>query len=271
MSLPTPEMRAPAQDCPCLAQLEWQALLSDPMPGPENMACDLALMDRARSTGESVLRVYSWSVPTLSFGRNQKTTGYDAADLARKAIAAVRRPTGGRAILHHREITYSITAPVPTGQSLAAAYSWINELLLAALRSIGVEAKIAARSERAPAPDSNPCFATATPGEITTAGRKLVGSAQYRNDGAMLQHGSILVSDDQSSLAGLGVAGPSVRPATLQESLGRSPAPRELLDALIGALARKGIEPKSLEQDDVTQSAARYVPFFSSPDWTWRR
>src|SRR5688572_18807484 len=144
-----------------LAQLEWRTLLSEPLPGPENMACDLALMDRARSTGEAVLRVYSWSAPTLSFGRNQKTTGYDAADLARKGIDVVRRPTGGRAILHHREITYSVTAPVPARQSLSEGYAWINELLLAALRSIGVDAEIAARWERAPVPDSNPCFATA--------------------------------------------------------------------------------------------------------------
>lgn len=271
MSLPIPEMRATAQDCPGLAQLEWQALLSDPLPGAENMACDLALMDRARSTGEAVLRVYSWSAPTLSFGRNQKTDRYDPDDLARRGIAAVRRPTGGRAILHHREITYSITAPVPTGQSLAAAYAWINELLLAALRAMGVNAVIAGRSGRAPVPDSHPCFATATPGEITAAGRKLAGSAQYRNDGAMLQHGSILVADDQSSLAGLGVAGPSVRPATLEESLGRSPAPRELFDALTAALTHDGIEPASLAADDVMHSAASYVPYFSSPEWTWRR
>ena len=271
MSLPIPEMQTTAPDCPGLAQLEWQALLSDPLSGPENMACDLALMDRARATGEAVLRVYSWSSPTLSFGRNQRTDGYDRDGLARKGIAAVRRPTGGRAILHHREITYSVTAPVPAGQSLSAAYAWINELLLGALRSMGVDAEIAARAERAPVPDSNPCFATATPGEITAAGRKLVGSAQYRNDGAMLQHGSILVSDDQSSLAGLGVAGRSVRPATLEEALGRAPAPRELLDALTSALAGTGIEPDSLAPDDVAQATARYVPYFSSPQWTWRR
>ena len=249
----------------------WRVLLSPPLSGAENMACDVALMGRARTTGEAVLRVYSWSAPTLSFGRNQKTGAYDQKALARAGIAVVRRPTGGRAILHHREITYSVTAPVLAGQSLAAGYTWINELLLAALRSVGVDAEIAGRSERAPVPDSNPCFATATPGEITAAGRKLVGSAQYRHDGAMLQHGSILVADDQSSLAGLGVAGPSVRPATLEESLGRSPAPGELYEALIAALAGTGIEPDALSPDDVTRSAARYVPHFSSPEWTWRR
>lgn len=246
-------------------------ILSPPFSGPENMACDVALMDRARATGEAVVRVYSWSAPTLSFGRNQKTAGHDRAGLEQKGIAVVRRPTGGRAILHHREITYSVTAPVEPGDSIATDYAWINELLLDALRSLGVDAEIAHRMGRAPAPDANPCFATATPGEITVGGRKLVGSAQYRNDGAMLQHGSILVSDDQSALAALAGTEPSAPPATLKASLGRSPKPRELHDALCAALARTGIDPDTLPADDLMQSISHHRHFFSDPQWTWRR
>ena len=98
------------------------------------MACDVALMERARITGEAVVRVYSWSEPTLSFGRNQKTTGYDRDALASAGMAVVRRPTGGRAILHHREITYSVTAPVAAAATVADEYSWINALLVRALR-----------------------------------------------------------------------------------------------------------------------------------------
>lgn len=235
------------------------------------MACDLALMDRARATGEAVVRVYSWSEPTLSFGRNQKTSGYDRDTLAAKRISVVRRPTGGRAILHHREITYSVTAPAESGGSIAAEYAWINELLLDALRSLGVRAEIAQRTERAPAPDANPCFATATPGEITSAGRKLVGSAQYRHDGALLQHGSILVSDDQSALAALVGAEPPAPPATLEESLGRVPAPSELHDALRSALGNVGVEPDKLAEDELRQSMQRHLEIFSDPQWTWRR
>lgn len=258
-------------DRPEITAAAWRMLLSPPLSGPENMACDVALMDRARATGEAVVRVYSWSVPTLSFGRNQKTTGYDRDMLACAGIAVVRRPTGGRAILHHREITYSVAAPVAPGESIAAEYAWINALLLRALRAMGVDAVIATRTGRAPAPDANPCFAMPTPGEITVGGRKLVGSAQYRQDGAMLQHGSILVSDDQSSLAALAGAGRAVQPATLEQALGRAPRPDELYDALCSAMAEEGIEPGALPADELPQSIARHVPMFADPQWTWRR
>src|SRR6476620_9212884 len=93
-------------------RLPWRLLLSPPLGGPENMALDEALMGRARRTGESVLRVYAWSRPTLSLGRNQRAVGlYREQALAERGVGVVRRPTGGRALLHHREITYSVTAP----------------------------------------------------------------------------------------------------------------------------------------------------------------
>ncbi|MEX1185832.1 MAG: hypothetical protein WEA80_04525 [Gemmatimonadaceae bacterium] len=255
---------------PYLAQLAWRTLLTPALSGPENMGCDTALMERARSTGEAVVRVYSWSTPTLSFGRNQRTGAYDREALARAGIAVVRRPTGGRAILHHREITYSVTAPVAPGGSIAAEYDWINALLLRALRSLGVDAAIAARTGRAPAPDANPCFAEPTAGEITLGGRKLVGSAQYREAGAMLQHGSILISDDQSSLAALAGEGDTPPPATLEQALGRAPRPAELHDALLAVIREDGIEPAPVAQAELADSVTRYVPAFEDPQWTWR-
>ena len=264
-------MSAAISGVPTLAGLPWRALLTPAFGGAENMACDVALMDRARASGEAVLRVYSWSTPTLSFGRNQKTVGYDRASLDQSGLAVVRRPTGGRAILHHREITYSVTAPLSRNESIAGEYSWINELLLRALRILGVEAEIAGRTARAAPPDTNPCFAAASAGEITVGARKLVGSAQYREDGALLQHGSILVADDQSALAGLAGGPPAAAPATLERALGRIPEPRELLDALGAALASGGIEPATLAHDELTAATERHVAAFDDPQWTWRR
>ena len=264
-------MSAPTSELPDIARLAWRMLLTPPFPGAENMACDLALMDRARRTGEAVLRVYSWREPTLSFGRNQKTAGYDRGALERTGIAVVRRPTGGRAILHHREITYSVTAPAADGEPIAAAYDWINGLLLRALRMLGVQAMIAMPSGRAPAPDANPCFAEPTAGEIILGGRKLVGSAQYREAGALLQHGSILISDDQSSLAALAGGGAAPTPATLEQALGRAPDPAELYVALHAAMREDGIEPEPLASAELTDSIARHVPAFEDSQWTWRR
>src|SRR5918993_1263494 len=184
--------------------LPWRLLTSPPLGGPENMALDEALMARARRTGETVLRVYAWSAPTLSLGRNQRAIGmYRESALAERGVGVVRRPTGGRALLHHREITYSVTAPLATGDSLRESYARINRLLVDGLRRLGVAVQVAAPSDRALLPSASPCFERPAAGEVVVGGRKLVGSAQWRDDGAMLQHGSILVEDDQSLVSAL--------------------------------------------------------------------
>lgn len=235
------------------------------------MACDVGLMDRARETGEAVLRVYSWSEPTLSFGRNQRTAEYDRGKLGGSKLAVVRRPTGGRAILHHHEITYSVTAPASRSGSVAADYAWIHVLLRQALKNLGVDAEIAARGAREAPPDANPCFANASAGEITVASRKLVGSAQYREDGALLQHGSVLVSDDQGTIAQLAGRPPAEPPATLQEALGRAPQPAELLDSVAAALGEAGVEPTQLHQSELWRFTVPHLATFADPQWTWRR
>src|SRR5262249_51299004 len=109
----------------------WRLITTPPMRGAENMALDEALMHRAAATGEWVLRVYSWSAPTMSLGRNQTARARYALDRLRADdVDVVRRPTGGRAILHHREITYSVTAPLATAGDLRTSYERINRLLL---------------------------------------------------------------------------------------------------------------------------------------------
>src|SRR5207237_2025135 len=91
----------------------WRLLFVAPRSGAENMARDTALQTRAARTGETVFSIYSWSRPTLSLGRNQPATGfYDARKIRAAGIDVVRRPTGGRAILHDNEVTYSVTAQV---------------------------------------------------------------------------------------------------------------------------------------------------------------
>src|SRR3954468_9964962 len=105
----------------------WRLLMVPPRVGAENMARDSALQARAAHTGETVFSVYSWSRPTLSFGRNQPARGqYDLKKIRAAGIDVVRRPTGGRAILHHREVTYSVTAPVDGEGSLRETYTRIN-------------------------------------------------------------------------------------------------------------------------------------------------
>lgn len=240
------------------------------------MALDEALMERARRTGEAVLRIYGWRRPTLSLGRNQWAAGkYDLDRAAALDVDIVRRPTGGRAVLHHHEVTYSVTAPASGSGTLKESYAQLNRLVLDALRFLGVNAEEARRTMPAPVPGIAPCFETPTAGEITANGRKLVGSAQFRERDALLQHGSILVEDDQwlaSSLLIEPVA-PAPSSATLHALLGRVPAPREVMDAFTAALHTAGgydlapLDADILLDEDARRARERY----EDPRWTWRR
>lgn len=256
--------------------MHWRFLATPPLAGPENMALDEALLRRARETGEAVFRVYGWSAPTLSLGRNQPARGeYDTAELARRGVAVVRRLTGGRAVLHAREITYSVTAPAALGATLAEAYGRINELLVAGLRALGAPAEIAAAAAPAPRPSLVPCFEEPTVGELMIGGRKLAGSAQYREDGALLQHGSILVDDDQPLVASLARATVPAPPpvATLRAALGRAPSLEEAGEAFLAALrSREDAHVAPLAVDDTLELAMREtLPRYLDPGWTWRR
>ncbi len=228
------------------------------------MALDHALVRRAARTGERVIRVYRWSRPTLSLGRNQPARGYFDPDRARElGIGIVRRPTGGRALLHDRELTYSVT--VPAGDRPRAVYAAVNAMLVAALRRLGVEVSIIATG--ASAPSDAPCFDTPAAGELAYAGRKLAGSAQWREGAGLLQHGSILIDDDQGLIERLrSVPGLVTPAATLRAALGRAPGAEELADAFArtvgavplvdGALGAEARQLRALYDDDA---------------WTWRR
>ncbi len=253
----------------------WRLFLTGPASGPENMALDEALMSRARTTGEWVLRVYSWSIPTLSLGRNQRArSAYDPARLADAGVAVVRRPTGGRAVLHDREVTYSVTAPVSGAGALKESYQRINRLLVDGLRSLGVAIELAATTH-APKPDLSPCFERPSPGELMSGGRKLAGSAQWRDEGALLQHGSILVDGDQSLVSTLLREPPALSsaPATLRALLGREPVIGDVTAALFDAV-RRNEDPaaRHLTADSVlVDAAAALRPRYEDAAWTWRR
>ena len=240
------------------------------------MATDAALLHRARASGECVMRVYEWSRPTLSLGRNQAAR--DQFDLPRAnalGVDFVRRPTGGRAVLHHRELTYSVTAPSAALGTLREAYGRINRLLLAALRTMGVDASVAPRTGRAPGPGLAPCFDLPGEGELTAGGRKLVGSAQWRDADALLQHGSILVDDDQA-LASTLLRSPGPPPphaAALRTLLGRAPTAPDLAAALQGAIVT--MEDSHASPLVVNPALERRIAVerahFLDEQWTWRR
>lgn len=258
----------------------WQLLDTGARDGAWNMACDVALMDRARRLGEAVFRVYAWQRPTLSFGRHEAARQhYDAAAISAAGVDLVRRPTGGRALLHHREVTYSITAPLDERVPLTESVRHFNQLLLRALHLLGVPA-VEAAEPRAMRPEGSACFAVPSAGELTLHGRKLVGSAQVRRDGALLQHGSILLDDDQGRIARFAVGPylPSAPAASLRDALGDQAsyeAVRDVLFRVVAAdagarspeelvLSREAALPEAGALDDALAQ-------FRDPEWTWRR
>ncbi len=244
------------------------------------MALDLALLDRARVTGEAVWRCYSWSRATVSFGRNETVLGrFDASSVSHAGLDAVRRPTGGRALLHSREVTYSVTTPIADALPWRCAYAAINTILLRALRSLGVDATLVADAHsEAVRPDGPVCFDRPAAGEIVVDGAKLVGSAVWRERGAYLQHGSILLHDDQSLLANAMIAAPSeaTPPAASLDAWFTS---RQLAAASWSNVA-DALDQASAEEYDVTPldldasliaSADRIEGDLSNAQWLWRR
>jgi lipoyl(octanoyl) transferase len=250
-------------------------LLTPPADGAWNMAVDEALMEHAGLTHEWVLRVYGWSAPTLSFGRNQRVLdAYDPERLVREGVDAVRRPTGGRAILHWREVTYSVVAPSHAAGDLRESYARINRLLVAGLTALGVHANVIRSSQLVESLGTAPCFHHPSEGELVVDDRKLVGSAQWRADGALLQHGSILVEDDQSMVATLArtmVASPAP-PATLNRVLGFTPPIEHVADALCSAVYDEDPLVTELVLDAaLVERAQRLRERYADPGWTWRR
>ena len=240
------------------------------------MAVDEALLRRATHSHEWVVRLYAWSQPTLSLGRHQRALEhYDPERLAAERIPVVRRPTGGRGILHHQEVTYSVTGPLEAAGSLRETYARINRILQVAIRRLGVETEAATRTTPAIPPGSSPCFASPAEGEMVAGGRKLIGSAQWRDGGGLLQHGSILIDGDQALVSTLQRRPAPVppRPATLRSLLGRAPTPAEVETAFRDAVEQceKRVATTLVWDDSVLGEALECAPRYRDPAWTWRR
>jgi lipoate-protein ligase A len=223
------------------------------------MACDHALAESVgRAGGPAVLRLFGWDPPAISVGYGQPLR--DVADrmtgLRRSGVDLVRRPTGGGAVLHADEVTYSVAAPLASRlleNGPRAACERIHAAILTGLESLGIsglalhggqsrsrpgeggdgEGREGAAASPTPislAPRA--CFAAASRSEISWRGRKLVGSAQRRMGAALLQHGSILLAGDQGLLAALWPEAARTGVATLAEAGRRRFGWEEVADAV---------------------------------------
>jgi len=176
----------------------WRLLVDAPADGAWNMAVDEILLDGvAAGAAPPTLRFYEWMPACLSLGYFQPFDVVDTDGCRRLGVDVVRRPTGGRAILHDRELTYSVALPASLlghDGGVLPSYYRLSLALQDGLRRLGVPATLAPQSAaRGPVAHGPVCFDRPSAHEILLQGRKLVGSAQMRRGGGILQHGSILV------------------------------------------------------------------------------
>ncbi len=255
---------------------DWLVLIDPPRSGPHNMALDAALLRAAETDELCTLRLYAWDPPTLSFGRNEPALRrYDRHAIAARCLAVVRRPTGGRAVWHDREVTYAVAAPAAVFGSLRESYREIHAMLAQALTSLGAHVLLAA-DRPAAGVGAGACFASAAGGEVMAAtGGKVVGSAQVRGDGAFLQHGSILLAAEQGVVASVTRGEADAPSATgLVELLPPNRATWTAVSAAVHAAASARWSAPATAgalPDTVRACAGALVPRFTDAAWTWRR
>ena len=241
-------------------------------PGWQNMAIDRVLLERARR-GEWWLRLYRWAPHCLSLGRHEPALRrYDRSRIEALGLDVVRRPTGGRAVWHAHELTYALAVPGGVFGSLRESYHEIHRMLLIAIHHLGVPAELAPAA-RAARLDAGACFAAPAGGEIVAGRRKLVGSAQLREGGALLQHGSILLGGRQDVVRDItrGGAAPDLA-GSLADVTGHAVACEDVARAVAAAAADRwgaGWEPGAIT-GELLQAAAPHGLTFRSPAWTWR-
>jgi lipoate-protein ligase A len=233
----------------------WDLILDNDLDGASNMAIDAGLLDEVEQSAESrtIVRLYRWKRPTISLGRNQKVeTAVDTLFCYEHGVDIVHRPTGGRAVLHEDELTYSVASNDSAcfGETIYANYKSVSEALCEGFNRLGVPAVLAPETRRSPASANGadlPCFVSPSRYELTVKGRKIVGSAQRRLRRSFLQHGSMPIQCDREKLARATRMPDSSllydEMAGLAEFLPERPSIVKLTEALIaGFRTRFGIE-----------------------------
>lgn len=268
----------------------WRLLITPPASGAWNMAVDEAILEGSyRTETLPTLRLYAWSPPCLSLGYAQPIGDVDLTALAQMGWDLVRRPTGGRAILHTDELTYSVIGssnePRLAG-SVLESYQVLSEALLAALHNLHVPAE--AQEKPLLASGSDPkgpvCFEVPSNYEITVGGKKLVGSAQARRKQGVLQHGSLPLFGDLSRITQALVFQEKTlrryaaeriwqRATTVEHSLGRSISWDQAAEAFRIAFAQTlnlDLQPAELTADEREHAEQLVKEKYAHPSWNAR-
>jgi len=244
------------------------------------MAVDETLLERVDGAPAWTLRFYGWRRPTVSLGYAQPfLQGVDESVVRRQGIEVVRRLTGGRAVLHGDEFTYALVGPTDYGRlagGISAAYLSIASGLRDGLGRLGAEVDLERSAMSPRRADKGPCFSARSRYELTSCGRKLIGSAQRHREGRLLQHGSMPLGAPDPRLwraLGPGYEDAAAASICLAEVLGRRPSRRALAASLASGIAAVlGLEPRweVLTRLELRRVAALQT-LYRDRNWTRRR
>jgi lipoate-protein ligase A len=266
----------------------WRLLITPPLDGATNMAIDEAMAEAA-AAGEAppTLRFYQWVPPCLSLGRNQPSAEVDRAVCTQLGYDVVRRPTGGRSILHTDELTYSVTGAASEPRlagGVLDAYLRLAEALQLGLERLGLPVQKAPGGTRTGPDVSAACFEVPSAYEITVAGKKLIGSAQSRRQGWVLQHGSLPLYGDITRVVDcLYLPEPGehnalretlvARATTLAQVMTQPPAFEEIAQVMIDAFQDTlhiDLVPGALEPAEEARVTRLLTSHYRSEAWTAR-
>jgi lipoate-protein ligase A len=266
----------------------WRLIRSAPADGATNMAVDEAIL-RAGVNGQvpPTLRLYAWEPPCLSLGRSQRAADVDLNALHAAGYGLVRRPTGGKAILHVDELTYSVVVPQDDPRmagGIVGSYRRLSMGLVRGLERLSVIGLVADRRAENRHLGGPVCFEVPSDYEITVGGRKLVGSAQMRSQGVVLQHGALPLWGDITRICSLLIAHPDpakvrARATTVEEALGgadptqveRSVTWERAAKALaegFGEALNLDLEPGALTAGELGRAEELRAERYATREWT---
>ena len=266
----------------------WRLIITPPARGAWNMAVDEAILEHAgRGEVLPTLRLFAWEPPCLSLGRAQPFTDVDTERLQARGWDVVRRMTGGRAILHTDELTYSVSGPVDEPHlagSLLESYNRLAGALLAAVHDLGLPVEMKKDRVEANGAPNPVCFEVPSTYEITVGGKKLIGSAQARRKDGVLQHGSLPLTGDLTRICqALVFPDESARDVAMQRLLTRATTVESVLgeevaweiagQAFIRAFeAQLGLklEAGELSESELRRAEELVNEKYAHPSWTER-
>jgi lipoate-protein ligase A len=244
------------------------------------MAVDEAILNAvAAGNALPTLRFYAWEPPCLSLGRAQQMDDVDLSALQATGFDLVRRPTGGKAILHIDELTYSVIAPEKDSRvkgGVVESYRQLSAGLIRGLEKLGVTGIVADQRAENRRPEGPVCFEVPSDYEITVGEKKLVGSAQMRAQGAVLQHGALPLHGDIARICPLLTTHPDparvrARATTVEVAFGKQISWNEASTALAEGFAEAlnlHLEPNELTEEERIQAQRLRGEKYGAQTWT---